>query len=750
MRWLIGSVFVLAACRSEPSDAPPQAIEPPRVVECAATHQAIGTACVPRFDACAAGEIALVGGGCRAVGVPHEGCAPGFVHDGKGACDPVLPAKCDKGQYARPGEPTCRPVDACGADRYPAVASAVHVDASYVGTSDGSADKPFRTIAEAVARPGATTIAIAAGRYVEDVVIDRAVRVVGVCSEKVEIVGSMTGLDAAAVLVRAGATIEQVSITGAAQGVLVDSAASVRVDRVRVHDTESVGIWIRRGASAVTIANTLVEQASRYGIVVTGSTAAIEDSVVRATRYNTTGAGIQANPTSPEAPASVKVDRCVIEQNEGAGVAASGATISMDASVVRDTLPHPDGTWGVSALAEVHPPSKLAGKLVLSRSVLERSRYFGVVATASHASLDRVVVRDVEPELKSGKLGRGVAITGPSGAVEMTIRDSAIMRTHETGIDSVGNAKLTVERTLVADVRAIEAAGSGIAAIRYDKTGVAPKVVVRETAIERSGIAGVLANGELELHAVRIDASGAYGVIMRGAIAKIGASVVSTSGAQGIFARDDGDHRSDLTLTDVLVDRARIAGVVFGGRDLRADGVWVRDIEPSAEGTSGVGMIVSRRTHALEPSAFVSHTAIERASGAGLYFVGARGDVTSSVVRETRALRDGFGDGLVAAGVVFGTLSPISSTIVIRDCSFEKNARAGVAVFGSSVEIAGTRLACNTIPMNVEPVAAITPAGPVNAAVSLKDLGGNVCGCDTQTVCNAQSAGLHAALPKEE
>ncbi|MBI2393059.1 MAG: hypothetical protein HYV09_25975 [Deltaproteobacteria bacterium] len=100
---------------------------------------------MPRLDGCAASEVATLGVGCRAVGVPSDGCAPGFVHDGKGACAPVLPeTTCAPGSFARPGEATCAPIDACGSERYPKVeGAALHVDAAYAGgDSDGTAGFP--------------------------------------------------------------------------------------------------------------------------------------------------------------------------------------------------------------------------------------------------------------------------------------------------------------------------------------------------------------------------------------------------------------------------------------------------------------------------------------------------------------------------------------------------------------------------------------------------------------------------------
>jgi len=737
MRRGLFAFALIAACSEEASAPPPAKLPPARVVECAAGHHALGAACVPDLAACGDGEVPLPAGGCRAVGVPADGCAAGFVHDGKGACDPVLPKSCAKGTFARPGESTCRAIDACGSERYPALASAAHVDASYTGTTeDGSVDRPFRTIGAALKQPDVKAIAIAAGRYVEDVVIDRAVRVAGVCAGKVEIVGSATGTDAAAVVVRAG-TLEHVSISGASFGVIVDGAADAHVESVHVHDTATVGVWIRRGARATVLADSLVEGAPRSGIVVSGSTATIERSVVRGTRYaDRTCSALQANPTAVDAPATVTVDHSVFEGSEGAGIAASGATIKLEGCVIRDIAPQPDGAWGIGAIAEVHAPSKLPGRIELTRSVIERTRYFGLAATSSSAALDRSVVRDVQPEARSGKIGRGVAAQ-VSG--EVTVRDSTIARVHETGLDAVGGVKLSVERTLIRDVRAIAGIASGLAAVRSDR---APTVWLREVAIERPATAGIVASGELDGASIKIADAATLGVSLRGALATLSATRIERTGGNAVFARNDGELPTDLTLTDVVVDTARSAGVEFVGRTLNATGVWIFNVAPDDSGRGGVGVQVARRLSIDDPFAKLAHVAVERASGAGVFVAGARADLLSVVVRETRSLAGAFGDGLVVSGAAGPTREVLRSTVTVRDCELEGNARAGIAVFGSSVDVSGSRMICNAIALNTESVAATTPEGPIHADVTLTDSGNNVCGCESSSPCRAQTSGL--------
>ena len=143
--------------------------------------------------------LMLPDGTCIRPGVPADGCAEGFVHDGEYGCDPILPEQpCAPGLMAVPGESACRTVLPCGAGRWgdiPIDAGTIYVDASYSGLdSDGSEARPWTTVSEAVmAAPPGALVAIAAGTYDESVaILGKPVRLFGVCPEKVTISGCLT------------------------------------------------------------------------------------------------------------------------------------------------------------------------------------------------------------------------------------------------------------------------------------------------------------------------------------------------------------------------------------------------------------------------------------------------------------------------------------------------------------------------------------------------------------------------------
>ena len=98
----------------------------------------------------------LPDGNCFRPGIPVDGCAAGFEHDGEYGCEPILPAEvCAAGLMAVPGETTCRPVMPCAVGRWGDIAvdaTTEYVDGAYTGgASDGSESQPWTSIGDAVA-----------------------------------------------------------------------------------------------------------------------------------------------------------------------------------------------------------------------------------------------------------------------------------------------------------------------------------------------------------------------------------------------------------------------------------------------------------------------------------------------------------------------------------------------------------------------------------------------------------------------
>jgi len=131
--------------------------------------------------------------GWRRVNAEHIG--PGVYH-----CDPwpEVETPCSTHEVRLPGEAACRPVGAtCPADGWPAdlpAAGVVYVRPGATSPPDGTRDAPYpdTTMALGALPPGTTTLALAAGDYMETLRIGSSITVRGACPERTILRGPTT------------------------------------------------------------------------------------------------------------------------------------------------------------------------------------------------------------------------------------------------------------------------------------------------------------------------------------------------------------------------------------------------------------------------------------------------------------------------------------------------------------------------------------------------------------------------------
>jgi hypothetical protein len=305
---------------------------------------------------CEPGELTLDDGSCLPAGIAPDGCGEGLVHDGV-ACEPVLPAPCPPGTMAIPGEAACHAVGICFGAAWPDVpagAGAQYVSLAGGANANGTMAAPWPTIGQAInAATAGDTIALAAGSYSEDVVIDgKALHLVGTCADEVRIMGSAVPIATIDVRHASNTSVRALSVSGSANyGIAVTDALDVVIDAVYIHDTRlALSVQDDLGPSAVTLSGSLVEAARLIGVYVVGSQLAIDRSVIRDSQTDTDGSygrGIEAHFHDTTAvPAALAVSRSWIRGNTGAGVFLWGSSLTLDDSVIEDTLSSPAAGGG--------------------------------------------------------------------------------------------------------------------------------------------------------------------------------------------------------------------------------------------------------------------------------------------------------------------------------------------------------------------------------------------------------------------
>jgi hypothetical protein len=548
-----------------------------------AATTAAGSGGGPPVVACEPGTRPLDDGGCRPAGIPPDACAAGFVAETEG-CRAVLPsAPCGAGLMAVPGETVCRDVATCGdgawgdAPRDPATQ---YVDASYNGaSSDGTAQSPWPTIQQAVdaAAPGAA-IAVAAGSYSESVLVTKRVRIWGKCPAAVEIVGPPADEPALVFLAGAsGSELHALALRGEmfAPAVSVIGATDIALDRVWIHDAPSFGVGVipGPGAASVKLSGSLVERAGDVGVFVSGSSIAIEATVVRDVAPGALGEeGYGVAVVKGAAVPSSSVTGSLIERAAAEGIFIDASIADIDATSVR-------GPEGAQPGATGRGINVQQGTARIRGCVVERARHIGIFGTASVLDLEATTVRDTTTIAAFGGGGIVVQRESASDTASLTVRSSLFERNQRTGILSLG-VEATLESVLVRDTRA-----SFVDTDLDDALGVL---------VEQDDVAGVDGSGALRWSVV--DGSRVVGVaVVVGELTLEGTAVrntVSSSDARfgdGVAAITTGAPTS-LTVASSLIERSARAGLTsFGASAGVADSVFqCNPIQVAGEPFGGV------------------------------------------------------------------------------------------------------------------------------------------------------------------
>jgi hypothetical protein len=200
----------------------------------------------------------------------------------------------------------------------------------------------------------------------------------------------------------------------------------------------------------------------------------MEASVVRATQptpsTGTHGIGISIQLwchdepgnqyCEPSSRSAGSVVGSVVEQNHELGVLFMGADATLEASVVRETVPLLSGFgYGSGVAIEMacldtpsglvcDPRARANAKVV--RSVIDTNHQTGLLVLGSDATIDALVVRRTDPTT-DGSFGDGVAVVGGAGmeGARVTLQHSDIRHSARAGVGAFG-AFVSLEATRIA------------------------------------------------------------------------------------------------------------------------------------------------------------------------------------------------------------------------------------------------------------------------------------------------------------
>jgi hypothetical protein len=566
----VGLSAALAACGAD-TDEP--LVTPPPAGCQPGEHTTVTGTCCP------AGTLAQPDSTCLPAGVPI--CPDGFIAADGGCAAPV--PQCPPGQVAFPGEARCHELGDCGAGTWgdiPIEPGTQHVDASSGGNGDGSALSPWATVGEAVeAAADGALVAIAAGTYVEDVQVDRPLRLRGRCAAMVEIAGA--GTSSSTLLVLAEATIQDLALSGPDIGLGVTGAA-VQVERVRIHDTGSRGLVVQDdlGDTELVATELLVEHATEVGVFTWGSRLELDRVAVRDTAALPTvsSGGIVGvdNPATARATA-ITVRRALVERNAENGLFCSGATLALVESVVRD-----NGTTPKDVGSGLRADADAAGACIatVETSVLERNRDAAAIAAGGDLTLSETTLRALHATEPG--YGRGVvAERQPALLLPPRLRITGSLLADFGGVAvTVTGGEADLGSTIVRDVHGTDGLGGRGIAIQYDEELAAgATAVVRGSVVERARDVGMFVSGS----ALAMEATAVRDTLPQAADLAFG---------RGVHAQLREDARAQLSLQSCVIERSREVAFDLTGASVTIVSTAIRDTLPrETDGYFGHGLL---------------------------------------------------------------------------------------------------------------------------------------------------------------
>lgn len=373
---------------------------------------------------------------------------------------------------------------------------------------------------------------------------------------------------------RGDVTLRRIVIEGALEIGVFATASKLAIEDSWVRDTRGRkadgrlghGIQIERGAS-LALTRSVVERSHDVGVSVFGAAATLEDVLVTDVAPRVSdgagGRGVSVEPHAGSASASsLTMRRARVARARSGGVVVLGATATIEDSAILDIQAQSsDGRFGRCLAAQTHAGTGWGSELTVARSAFGRCREAGLVVEGSRASIRRTWVHDIEPELASGRFGRGVDVRiDPRSSVptDVVLGSSIVERAREYGIGASG-AHLVVDGCLVRDIGSpAQPTGRGIDVIVDAVAKVPSDVSIERSIVERTRDVGVIVFGSR--------------LLFRNSVVREIASVDGAFGdglGVGALTLEGETFPGTLVVEGSLVSGAARAGVLVGGGALQ-------------------------------------------------------------------------------------------------------------------------------------------------------------------------------------
>jgi len=633
------------------------------------------------------------------------------------------------GILRRRGDSSCREVASCGSGTWGDIvtdSNTHYVNSSYSGPSDGSINQPHKSVMAAVnAAPSGAIVAIAAGTYTEYVtVFNKSLRLRGRCPSMVEIVATNSAQMAIVLSDAGGSELSGLQIRGPAIGVVIDDSTKVLLDQLWIHHNTGTGLHVQStaGPASVTLRGSLLESNLARGITVSGSTVAVEQSLIRdTTEESGFGVGIDAIKENNNI-SDIQISGSVFERNVESDVVIRGSKLSLVGSLIRDSQDKSNqiatGSINLQSL------NSSQSEATIQQLVVERAVGTAVSVHDSTATIDNTTVVDTKLDSKPGPAA-GILFDDSTG----TVKHCWISKTPGGGLVTVGS-KVDIEAVVVSQTSTDpEGYGAGIAIQSLVDGTASSEATVKSSLVSDSQATGIYVYGstaDIETTLVSSTVQATVGelghglhvqgsvngatrsavTMKRGVIEDSAATGVYALGATvdllGVFVNNGGlDGTTIANGIGMTFDSPLVAQLTIGNveschvRGTRDAGILVRSAEvdiltsivsdtgPQPSGELGIGIDIQTVAAGAQAGVALTASVIERAHGAAVSAAGAKLVMDSCAISDTRADNKRRGVGIASS---YRELAP---DIVVRGTTIDKSVGSALLLYDASATIEG-------------------------------------------------------------
>ncbi|MBW2526867.1 MAG: right-handed parallel beta-helix repeat-containing protein [Deltaproteobacteria bacterium] len=195
-------------------------------------------------------------------------------------------------------------------------------------------------------------------------------------------------------------------------------------------------------ASQGTVRSSVISQNHEVGLMAAGLELTVESTAVRQTLPNVTEGAGYGLELEYDTVAGARVDAhirwCLVESNVGAGLIVAGSDALIESTLVKDTQLRPTGSAGVGIAVQLSREVDVGSVATVRNCRVEDSHETGILGDGSRLTVEATEVVRTEPD-DLGRYGDCIGIRSYRGLRELTsIRDSLLGDCRRSGLASFG------------------------------------------------------------------------------------------------------------------------------------------------------------------------------------------------------------------------------------------------------------------------------------------------------------------------